>query len=79
MVVDRLDTDATGPVVEMTTSALVPAVCGKRAARRFWTCCEAELPDPKESWNRLPMDWATTVMTMMRPIQTSRTAQRRWS
>ena len=53
----------------MTTSALVPAVWGKRAARRFCTCCEAELPEPNESWNRLPMDWATTVMTMMAPIQ----------
>ena len=49
----------------MTTSALVPAVWGKRAVRRFWTCWEAEFPEPKESWNRLPIDWATTVMTMM--------------
>ncbi len=62
----------------MTTSALVPAVWGKRAARRFCTCWEAELPEPNESWNRLPMDWATTVMAMMMAIQTSRT-RRRWS
>ena len=65
VVADRLAGDSTEPVVEMTTSALVPAVFGKRAAKRFCTCCDAELPEPNESWNRLPMDWATTVMTMI--------------
>ena len=78
VVTDRLAGAAMEPVVEMTTSALVPAVFGKRAVNRFCTCCDAELPEPNESWNRLPMDWATTVMTMIAPIHRSST-RRRWS
>ncbi len=77
-VVARLAGVWMGSVVAITTSALVPAVCGKRAARRFCTCWDAELPESNDSWNRLPMDWPTTVITMMAAIQRSRT-RRRWS
>ncbi len=70
--------EVTGPVVETTTSAVEPAVCGKRAARRFCTCCEAEFPDSKEIWNRLPIDWATIVTTTIAAIQRISTL-RRWT
>ena len=77
-IVARSAGESTVPVVETTTSALVPEACGNRAASRFCTRWEGELPESNDSWNRLPMDWPSTVITMMAPIHSNRT-RRRWS
>ena len=61
-----------------TTSALSPCWDGNRLARRFWACCEGELPSAKSLSSRLPAQCARPMTATTASIQPSST-RRRWS
>ena len=61
-----------------TTSALSPFWDGNRLARRFWACCEGELPRAKLLSSRLPAHCASPMTATTASSQPAST-RRRWS
>ena len=61
-----------------TTSALSPFCDGNRLARRFWACCEGELPRAKLLSSRLPAHCASPMTATTARSQPAST-RRRWS
>ena len=68
---------AIGVAVWKTTSAVSPALAGKRAVRSSAACCDSVLPAVNLFWKRVPTTWATTVMPMRARIHSTSTVRRR--
>ena len=74
----RLAALVTGPVVERTICAGLPAWAGSLAARMLCTWADSELPEVKLLEKSVPSTWAMTLIEMSAPSHTRRTNQR-WS